>query len=513
MLNMDDADSYYAIGVGSSVLYNARKTPHVIAMGYHSQYENAHSEDNISIGEQSMKEAGYAIEFDATSSSVVDISDNSFTISSTDFGYLNHRASGYHNNTQIRYYANGGTPIGGLSEDTAYYVTNDSTASALYLATATNKTSSNAVNLTSLGVGSGHYFVVEAYHNVFIGNDAGRYGRQIMQSVAIGSRAARGTQNDCTQEGNVNIGYAAGYYSQKSRYATQIGYLAGYSAEDSYMRTMIGARAGVYDKSLYSTGLGAYTLSASSGAMGTGDHNTAAGYSALNKNTTGTYNVAVGNYAMLDNTTGQRNTAMGYNALANSVSSERNVAIGFYAGLDITTGGYNTIVGGYAGDVITTGSHNTVIGYNAYQKRFGKANIAIGFNCMNGSQTGSGNSPEYNIGIGSEALQNITDGAKHNFGAGSAALEEVTTGDYNIAIGQDSGDTITTGSHNIALGYRSDVSSSGAAGQYAIGRQTVTDQNYQVAIGYSSTGNIRVEYDTDATWTQSSDIRKKKKIY
>ena len=184
--------------------------------------------------------------------------------------------------------------------------------------------------------------------------------------------------------------------------------------------------------------------------------------------------------------------------------------MGQQAGNDNTTGNYNTLVGYGAGEEIITGSKNTVLGYDAFQKAGGpEENIAIGYGAMRGSQNGT---PKYNIGMGYAALENVTSGGEHNIALAHSALEEVTTGDYNIGLGRDAGDTITTGSHNIALGYKSDVSASSAAGQYAIGRETVTDQNYQVAIGYGSTGNIRVEYDTDATWTQSSDLRKKKNI-
>ena len=507
----DESNSYYVTAIGREALYKGRKVPHCIAVGYQSQNENVHSEDNVAIGEQSLKEAGYGIMIDATSSSVVDLTNNRFTISNTDFNYLNHRVSSFHNNTRLRYYANGGTPIGGLTDGGTYYVTNDSTASALYLATSTNKTSSNAVALgPSLGVGSGHYFSVQGEHNVAIGNEAGKYGRQFFQSVAIGSRAGRGTQNDCSHEGTVNVGYAAGYNSQKSRYATHMGYLAGYTAADSYMRTSIGARAGVYSTASYETAIGAYALSATSSANSTGSHNTAVGYASLNHNTSGRYNSSVGSYSLHDNTTGQRNTVLGYNTAANVTTGSYNTVLGMQAGVDLTTGGYNTFVGSYCGDELIGGSNNTALGYAAYQHSAGKLNVAIGNGAMNNTG-GSGDSPYANTAVGATSLKSLQNGASGNIGLGLQALPGCTTGDYNIGIGYKSGENLTTGSYNIAIGRENDFSASNASGQIVIGRGCATTENYQVAIGYTN-GVIRNEFDTDATWTQSSDLRKKKNI-
>ena len=510
--NNDDSNSYYVTAMQREALYNARRTPHVVAIGYSSQYENVHSEDNVSIGENSLREAGYGIMIDATSSSVVDLTNNRFTISNTDFNYLNHRVSSFHNNTRLRYYANGGTPIGGLTEGTSYYVTNDSTASAMYLATKTNKTSSSpeAVTLTSLGVGSGHYFSVHGENNVVIGNDAGRYGRQFLQSVAIGSRAARGTNGAATHEGTTNVGYATGFYSRKSRFATHLGYLAGYTALDSYMRTSVGARAGVYSTASYETAIGAYALAANSNANSTGDHNTAVGYTCLNHNTTGKFNSSVGSYSLHDNTTGQRNTVMGYNTAANVTTGSYNTVLGMQAGVDLTTGGYNTFVGSYCGDELIAGSNNTALGYAAYQHSAGKLNTAIGNGAMSNTG-GSGDSPYANTAVGATSLKSLQNGASGNIGLGLQSLPGCTTGDYNIGIGYKSGENLTTGSYNIAIGRENDFSASSATGQIVIGRGCATTENYQVAIGYTN-GVIRNEFDTDATWTQSSDLRKKKNI-
>ena len=509
---MSDSNAYYNIAIGREAMGTAEKLQHCIAMGYRALYDNKHEEDIVAIGELAMNQAGYAITIDATSSSIVDVTNNRFTISSADFGYLNHRVSGFHDNTRLQYYNNGGTSIGGLTNGGLYYVTNDSTASALYLATSSNKTSSNAVAISAVGVGAGHYFVIQSSQSVALGNNSFRYGRQIMNSLAIGANAARGVNGVTSQNGSTHVGYAAGYSSQKSRFSTNVGYLAGYSAQSSYMRTSVGARAGVYDRSSYSTAFGAYSLSSNSSTFQTGNHNVAVGYASMNKNTSAPYNCAVGSYSMYDNTTGSRNTAIGYNALPNNTSGSYNTALGLQAMGDNTTGGYNTCVGAYAGDELVSGTQNTALGYGSMQFKHGKLNIAVGYGAMNGTSSGSGDSPYGNIAFGVNTLQDITSGATGNIAQGVNAGRNITTGDYNTCIAQSTGATITTGQHNICIGVESDVSAAGAVHQYNIGYRAECDQNYQITIGNSTVGVIRNEYDTDATWTQSSDLRKKTNI-
>ena len=221
-------------------------------------------------------------------------------------------------------------------------------------------------------------------------------------------------------------------------------------------------------------------------------------------------NTVLGISASSSATTGFKNTALGYGALSGNTTGSYNTVLGMQAGVDLTTGGYNTIVGSYAADELIGGSNNTVMGYAAYQHSAGKLNTAIGNGAMNNTG-GSGDSPYANTAVGATSLKSLQNGASGNIGLGLQALPGCTTGDYNIGIGYKSGENLTTGSYNIAIGRENDFSAASAAGQIVIGRGCATTEDYQVAIGYTN-GVIRNEFDTDATWTQSSDLRKKKNI-
>ena len=61
------------------------------------------------------------------------------------------------------------------------------------------------------------------------------------------------------------------------------------------------------------------------------------------------------------------------------------------------------------------------------------------------------------------------------------------------------------------LGQGTDVSAAAAENQITIGQSIACDQDSQVTIGKAS-NVVKLEFDTDATWTRSSDVRKKKNI-
>jgi hypothetical protein len=110
-----------------------------------------------------------------------------------------------------------------------------------------------------------------------------------------------------------------------------------------------------------STATGAGTLFANT----TGAYNTAAGLLAMFVNTTGAYNVATGANALSSNTTGDGNVATGYFALFSNTKGGSNVAYGASALESNTTGNFNTAVGFSAGQGLATGSNNIYIGVGA----------------------------------------------------------------------------------------------------------------------------------------------------
>jgi hypothetical protein len=201
--------------------------------------------------------------------------------------------------------------------------------------------------------------------------------------------------------------------------------------------------------------------------------NVAVGYTALLVNTTGTSNVAVGSYALDANTTASYNTAVGYDALGANTIGANNTALGLSASAAVTEGGNNVAIGFQAGSYWTTDNFNTAVGYRALY-------IADGTN-------------SYNTSVGYGSFLNLT------------------TGDNNVSLGASTGPSITTGDKNIMIGNSSNVSTANAQYQFTIGYNCACTEDNQVTIGKAS-NVIACEFDTDATWTRTSDERIKQDI-
>ena len=146
-----------------------------------------------------------------------------------------------------------------------------------------------------------------------------------------------------------------------------------------------------------------------------------------------------------------------------------------YSGYAVTTGNNNTLLGYEAGKAMTTGIGNVAIGYQALLK----ANHA---------------DADYNIGIGQ--------------GVGS----ELLNGYYNVLIGYNSGNTLTSGGENTIIGHNCDVASGDNTNNIIIGNGlTASDNDNRVYIGNDSS-YIYNDFNSNATWTHSSDERQKKEI-
>ena len=103
---------------------------------------------------------------------------------------------------------------------------------------------------------------------------------------------------------------------------------------------------------------------ARSGNINTGGNANIAIGTDAQKNNTGFYNVSVGN-ANLVNGSGDENTALGYTVMANNTSGMRNTGVGLFSFYQNTTGNYNTAIGHGSLGVNTTGSYNTALGTSA----------------------------------------------------------------------------------------------------------------------------------------------------
>jgi hypothetical protein len=103
---------------------------------------------------------------------------------------------------------------------------------------------------------------------------------------------------------------------------------------------------------------------ARSGNINTGGNANIAIGTDAQKNNTGFYNVSVGN-ANLVNGSGDENTAIGYTVMSNNSTGIRNTGVGLFSFYQNTTGNYNTAIGHSSLGVNTTGSYNTALGTSA----------------------------------------------------------------------------------------------------------------------------------------------------
>ena len=168
----------------------------------------------------------------------------------------------------------------------------------------------------------------------------------------------------------------------------------------------------------------------------------------------GEYNVAIGNYNLEDLT-----------------SADSNVAIGYSAAINITTGGTNTIIGRSAGAALTTGLDSVLIGAYA-------GNAIVG--------------ADQNVCVGSSAGAGLTSGATNTF------------------IGQGAGDAMQTGSNNTCIGVNCDASANDVSNAISLGAAVNAAAN-DFSFGKAS-NVVTNDFDADADWSRSSDIRLKRNI-
>jgi hypothetical protein len=156
---------------------------------------------------------------------------------------------------------------------------------------------------------------------------------------------------------------------------------------------------------------------------------------------------------------------------------------------------FNTVIGNYA---VRGGtgeySENTAIGYEVHD---GIGNELVSREVMIGRGTGGGT---------------IAGSCVGNIGVGYKALDANNRdSDYNIGIGIYAGNSITTGTKNICIGTDTDPSASDGSQQIVIGDSITGGEDNQFTFGKAS-NVVQNEFDTDAAWTRTSDVRKKRNI-
>lgn len=148
----------------------------------------------------------------------------------------------------------------------------------------------------------------------------------------------------------------------------------------------------------------------------------------------------------------------------NLTTGQSNFFAGYLAGSDITTGIGNVIIGSQAGSNVAVGTTN-LIALGSQAGQYGATNCVF-----LGEGTGRYMTGQMNVGIGDGTLQGSTTPANN-------------TGQYNIALGYQSGLNVTTGSENIFLGRASGYLQSDTNYNIGIGRYTCYE-----SIGYRNTG-------------------------
>ena len=293
-------------------------------------------------------------------------------------------------------------------------------------------------------------------------------------------------------------------------------------------------------------------------AITTGDSNTAIGFDAGGAATTGGSNTFIGRGAAGGAAvTGSNNVAIGRDAARPITSAAENVVIGHNSGAGMTSASDNVIIGKNAGNACTTGDKNIIIGRDAMDAfDTEESNIGIGYNAMGGAVAGG----EYNVAIGNYNLEDLTSadsnvaigysaainittggtntiigrsagaalttgldsvligayagnaivGADQNVCVGSSAGAGLTSGATNTFIGQGAGDAMQTGSNNTCIGVNCDASANDVSNAISLGAAVNAAAN-DFSFGKAS-NVVTNDFDADADWSRSSDIRLKRNI-
>ena len=220
-----------------------------------------------------------------------------------------------------------------------------------------------------------------------------------------------------------------------------------------------------------------------------------------------------------------RNIGLGKGVFAALTSGDNNIAIGEGCGAALTSGYTNVIMGMDAGDSITDGYENVLLGGGAGGALTSANNcIAIGRNALDVSQTDTNN-----IAIGMNALGSANyGGANQNVVIGNSAGDAVNTGDNNTYVGYNAGTTTESSSNNTLIG-KDCLSNLGNGGNNTAVGSTLAassaNMEHSITMGYDITGDsndfkfgksgnvVHNDFDADANWSRSSDVRKKRNIY
>ena len=394
--------------------------------------------------------------------------------------------------------------------------------------------------------------------NVFVGNNAAGTGVVTgANNIGIGANSC---ENMTSGNTNVGIGARALHATTTGVKNTCVGMEAGEDMVSAQNATLMGYRTGYVNTAHECTAFGSEAALANTSGAGI----TAIGREAYKTGDDESHNMAIGLQTMDTGVNGgEYNVAVGNFALKNLTSADFCTAVGYNAGNDITTGGYNTFIGHQSGDANTSGNTNTAVGHGSLgTNTVGDRNTAVGSGALGTFNPGS-NTDDSNTAVGYAALNELTTGIRniafgglalggavttegnnmaigfasmsanvaggeYNVGVGNLTLGSLTSADYctalgheagsniaasdgqNTVIGYQAGTVITTGGYNTIVGAQCDTSNNNTANAIVIGQNIATVSN-RVAIGKSG-GLIYADFNSSASWTQSSDERLKDNI-
>ncbi|MDC3304718.1 tail fiber domain-containing protein, partial [bacterium] len=346
-------------------------------------------------------------------------------------------------------------------------------------------------------------------HTTAIGDTAGKYTTGSYNTF-VGSAAGQGGTTGAPYSSGIN-NTAVGYQALKS--FTTIGGITAVGYQSLTALTTGVGNSGFADRTLKLLTTGQYNTALGNQAMENtvdGTKNTAVGYQAggyfLNdystavgfsagKTASGSHNTFVGNEAGLGGggtsapySSGQYNVAVGSEALKAFTTGNSNVGVGYRTLYSLTTGGGNTVLGNSAGDALNTGGQNVAIGDNA---------LGVGTTASN------------NVVVGGRAADAFN--GNQNVIIGQSAMGTATGTTNSVIVGFSAGGAMTSGGPNTLIGTYTNVHTGAADNVICLGYAVTGTANHRVHIG-DNTSHIYNDYNSNATWTHSSDKRQKKNI-
>ena len=360
--------------------------------------------------------------------------------------------------------------------------------------------------------------------NTFIGYDAGINAKTSSVSTAVGYQAGRGVSTGTDgaaaepSSGITAVGYRSGYKSEdEAANGTYIGREAGHGITTGYQNTAVGAYA-LHDIAGAHRNA-AFGYIAGQNLDGNAGYNTLLGGYVMSTATQSSNCVAIGYLALRGHTTstpgtGDNNVAIGQQAMYYYTTGQHNVSVGHHSGFNLTTGSHNVFMGYYAGNDMLRASNNVAIGSVALDEaQYDHSNVAVGYGTLTHQRVYSDHASQdhtYNVAVGHEAGYELTTGVYNTF-LGAKAGNNVLGGTNNTLLGWGAGNDITTGDYNICIGRSTIGGAADSHYRFTIGYNISCSEDSQVTIGRDG-AVIRNEFDTDAAWTQSSDVRKKRNI-